>query len=243
MRAWLLRKNYINLREAARVLQGAWREKKKSAFPAVVSGGSSTSGTNRRSASLGSGVIMGVEEDIYLDHRDRNNDRLWRRDLGMRGSGGKAGIDVGAKVDAGSARIVPVAANGASIAASLGDICYMDDSALMQIHSGSVHAVDTLCLPSSHGNPSAIASRSTHVQQSINGSLAASATTSSAVIGAHQVDVPQSRVQAAAATLQAATRAMIARRRKFSTVRKQMVASLVIQKSLIQWWAQSKKMS
>lgn len=29
VRAWLLRKNYMNLREAARVLQGAWREKKK----------------------------------------------------------------------------------------------------------------------------------------------------------------------------------------------------------------------
>jgi hypothetical protein len=45
----------------------------------------------------------------------------------------------------------------------------------------------------------------------------------------------------AAATLQAATRGMLARRSlAFSSVRKQTMASLVIQKSLVKWWEHSK---
>ena len=39
----------------------------------------------------------------------------------------------------------------------------------------------------------------------------------------------------AAATLQAATRGMLARK-SFSSIRKQTMASLVIQKSLVKWW-------
>ena len=40
----------------------------------------------------------------------------------------------------------------------------------------------------------------------------------------------------AAATLQAATRAMLRRRRSFAHAKRQAMASLVIQKSLLQWW-------
>lgn len=36
VRGWLLRKNYINLREAAKVLQMAWREKKKAGSSITV---------------------------------------------------------------------------------------------------------------------------------------------------------------------------------------------------------------
>jgi hypothetical protein len=43
----------------------------------------------------------------------------------------------------------------------------------------------------------------------------------------------------AAATLQAATRGMIARR-SFSSVRRQTMASLVIQNSLVKWWEHSR---
>jgi hypothetical protein len=42
----------------------------------------------------------------------------------------------------------------------------------------------------------------------------------------------------AAATLQAATRAMLARKKSFANVKRQAMASLVIQKSLLQWWMQ-----
>lgn len=46
----------------------------------------------------------------------------------------------------------------------------------------------------------------------------------------------------AAATLQAATRRMIARK-SFSTIRKQTMASLVIQKNLLKWWVNNKQSS
>jgi len=32
VRGWLLRKNYVNLREAAKTLQGAWRVKRRCVF-------------------------------------------------------------------------------------------------------------------------------------------------------------------------------------------------------------------
>lgn len=52
------------------------------------------------------------------------------------------------------------------------------------------------------------------------------------------VDPNRAQLQAAA-TLQAATRGMLARR-SFSSVRKQTMASLVIQKSLVKWWEHNK---
>ena len=51
---------------------------------------------------------------------------------------------------------------------------------------------------------------------------------------------PNAEQLQAAATLQAATRAMLARRKSFSSVRKQTMASLVIQKSLVKWWEYNK---
>jgi hypothetical protein len=48
VRAWLLRKNYISLRDSARILQGFWRDKKKQIQTALPASSSSSSGPRKR---------------------------------------------------------------------------------------------------------------------------------------------------------------------------------------------------
>lgn len=140
VRGWILRKNYTNLREAARVLQVAWREKKRNAL-------------------------------THSDHLTSTPS--------SRGTDSPSALSIG----------VSSAPNSAKLSTS----------------SGS---------PSNaaHSHPSS---------------------------GAFGLVDPNRAQLQAAATLQAATRGMLARR-SFSSVRKQTMASLVIQKSLVKWWEHNK---
>ncbi len=143
----MLRKNYTNLREAARVLQVAWREKKRNASGPPTS------------------ARAGSPPDLHAMHAHGG---------GVRGHHTHLSTDSGSSVD--------VAGPNSS-------------------SSGS----------GSHGDGS-------------NDSLKSG---------------PNRAQLQAAATLQAATRGMLARR-SFSSVRKQTMASLVIQKSLVKWWEHNK---
>ncbi|KAJ1379021.1 hypothetical protein B484DRAFT_412489, partial [Ochromonadaceae sp. CCMP2298] len=51
VRGWLLRKNYTNLRESARVLQGAWRERRRASASASAATSSTSSSSTSASAS------------------------------------------------------------------------------------------------------------------------------------------------------------------------------------------------
>jgi len=139
VRGWILRKNYTNLREAARVLQVAWREKKRNAL---------------------------THSDLVSTPSSRGTDS-------------PSSLSIG----------VSAAANSAKLSTSSGS------------PSNAAH---------SHASTHAFG----------------------------LVDPNRAQLQAAA-TLQAATRGMLARR-SFSSVRKQTMASLVIQKSLVKWWEHNK---
>eukprot|EP01032_Pedospumella_encystans_P014775 gene14775-16944_t len=145
-RAWMLRKNYTNLREAARVLQGAWREKKKNASGPPTS------------------ARTGSPPDLHSMHAHS----------AARGHHTHLSTDSGSSIDLTGPN------SGGSGTSSSGD-----------------------------GNNNSLKSGPNRAQLQ------------------------------AAATLQAATRGMLARR-SFSSVRKQTMASLVIQKSLVKWWEQNK---
>lgn len=105
---------------------------------------------------------------------------------------------------------------------------------------------DMLSTPSSRGTDSpslsigvtasacSSAKLSTHSDSPSHAAQSSLANTS----GSFVVDPNRAQLQAAA-TLQAATRGMLARR-SFSSVRKQTMASLVIQKSLVKWWEHNK---
>lgn len=150
VRGWILRKNYVNLREAAKVLQTAWREKKK---------GTGSSSTNDISPSLSSHAASSLHHPSEV-------------------------------------------------------IGFDDD------HSSSGPATSR----SSHSDPRL--SEASHDQ--------------SFMVSYHGVEMNEAEaMDRAAATLQAATRRMIARK-SFSSIRKQTMASLVIQKNLLKWWVNNK---
>ncbi len=160
VRGWLLRKNYTNLRDAAKVLQVAWREKKR--------------------------VTTSSNTYNYMLQHGQDRAREYGR-VRIQQQGGLS----------------------------------LDSDTVDSSTDFSMSFCDTPTLGSSSTRPFDFA----------DGGL-----------GGHSSEHHQRELQAAA-TLQAATRAMIARRRSFSSVRKQTMASLVIQKSLVKWYVLSKTAS
>lgn len=163
MRTWLLRKNYTNLRDAARTLQVAWRERR------------STSAARRaaeRPQKEGVAPFSAPSDDREVG----GNDSLSRCDERERSAGAS-----NARRQSGSSS---TGCDGSSDAFG-SDMCEEDVEGVAEV--GSVSAGD--CLLSN----------------------------------------------TAAATLQRATRGMLARK-SFRRVKRQAMASLVIQKSLFMWW-------
>lgn len=154
VRAWLLRKNYINLRESAKVLQGFWRDKKK-----------------------GMNTNNGMQTTRYsseIRKRPRQSDDQ------IDSEGGNSLDTMGSNANASSSLIIrrsPV------------------DKKLVSIQKQKRDEVSNT---------------NRHISS---------------------ID----RENQAAATLQAATRGMIARK-SFSRLRRQAMASLIIQKSCLNWW-------
>lgn len=164
VRGWLLRKNYTNLREAAKVLQVAWREKKR--------GGSNSNNS--------------YTETVIVRQLSEENVRM------------------------------------------------------NSINSGVLthESEESSGCPS----PNRTISRNTSRASSVSLGLIEQDTGLNPSFKTGQGNLssdPKDRELLAAATLQAATRGYIARR-AFSSIRKQTMASLVIQKSLMKWWLQNK---
>jgi len=156
VRGWLLRKNYINLREAARSLQLAWRERRRSGHSQNLSHSSSTSSTGGNAASDRSG--------------------------------------------------------GAGSASTTGSQGAQDGSPM----------TSTLLI-----HPSEASAATNDINRT-------------AFDSEHSSKEERDK---AAATLQAATRRMIARRKSFSHLRKQTMASLTIQRNLVKWWTHARSSS
>ena len=166
MRGWILRKNYTNLREAAKVLQLAWRERKHK------SGASQELSLN----TLNSIAVAVAAEEKKNQLRSSSNS----------GSGGSSTMESVGNAQAIRQKVRRLSAER------------------KQIHNNTTT------------NNTSTTGRSM-------------STTVSAV--------PNSTQLLAAATLQAATRGMLARR-SFASVRRQTMASLVIQKGLLHWYTQ-----
>jgi hypothetical protein len=198
VRTWLLRKNYINLRDAARVLQAAWRERKQALGhdtrrtaqhqpPGQVPRGM-VSSTHSDSASaaleaLGGGVLAAAEDFVPLPE-GRKKRRTSERSPEPRAPMDNAGTEAGAR---------------SSVALS------------SEAHTNGKQGL-------------------------------ASCSTTASVLPSAAAHYSEARYSSAALTLQAATRQMLARRRQsFQNANRQAMASLVIQKSLLQWWNSNKQ--
>jgi hypothetical protein len=148
VRGWILRKNYINLKEAAKVLQTAWREKKKTH-------------TTMDNSESPLGASYGISMDPSTLRLDKNS------------SSG------------------PATGRSSNSESHLPEMSHAQNW-LVSSHSSEMNDTEVL--------------------------------------------------DRAAATLQAATRRMIARK-SFTSIRKQTMASLVIQKHLLKWWANNKQIN
>lgn len=152
MRGWLLRKNFINLRDAAMTLQCAWREKRKShSTPAPKR---SLESTKQR-------------ETAYTE--ESNTSGLGQKRKGF-------------------------------------------ESNIFHVPSTSPPSGSPYTIPDTHLDNSALSRLNSHDLTEVE----------------------------AAATLQAATRGMLARK-AFETMKKQAIASLVIQRSMGRWWGSQQK--
>lgn len=164
VRGWILRKNYTNLREAARVLQVAWREKRRVSVPHGMF--NPATGQHQQQQRIGSPASQSEDKSPTSNLRDS-----------MDSTGGPA---------------------------------YVQSGGSNNSNSGGGGASGAMDVVAANGPGITLSAE------------------------------PNPTQQMAAATLQAATRAMLSRRRSFSSVRKQTMASLVIQKSLVKWWEHSK---
>lgn len=184
VRMWLLRKNYTNLRDAARVLQSAWRERKqalaqdanRTAAPPISVRGRLPSIHSESSASDSSGIPLSTSADDFVPLPEgRKKRRTSERSPEPR--------------------------------------AVIEDS----------------------GEP-AVTNEGSKPSEAVGGR---EASRPSAFTSAHY---SEARYSSAASRLQAATRQMLARRRQsFQNANRQAMASLVIQKSLLQWWNSNKQ--
>ena len=166
MRGWILRKNYTNLREAAKVLQLAWRERKHKS---------------------------GASQELSLNTLN-------------------------------------------SIAVTVAA-----EEKKNQLRSSSNSGGDSISTMESVGNAQAIRQKvrrlSAERKQIHNNTTTNNTSTTGRSMSTTVSAAPNSTQLLAAATLQAATRGMLARR-SFASVRRQTMASLVIQKGLLHWYTQ-----
>lgn len=206
VRGWLLRKNYVNLRDAAKTLQVAWRGKRRQS-PRVIGGDgqglgfkgsapmegvthSAHSSVSLSSSSSALGrmhIVSLLSDDSPLSTPDDSSETAEGEEgEGGEGEGGLSETPRAVEVPELSSRQTPLP------------------------HSLSSSSLTVSLLP---------------LASAVNRSDSEAPTISS-----------ESRKRHAAATLQAATRAMIARRVTFTNAKRQAMASLVIQKSFLLWF-------
>jgi IQ calmodulin-binding motif len=196
VRGWLLRKNYVNLRDAAKTLQVAWREKRSQNRLSGGGGGTGT-GSHRQPIESENGQrLQSIPMAKIMDSSTSISRKSTRETVSMSISRSPS-----------PSRSPPD--NRSTSLSSSSYIRAPHDSIVLTGHS-----------PTSTSTPpdSLMSSQRT---------LTAKNSFTSAA---------DEREMHAAATLQAATRAMLARKKSFTHAKRQALASLVIQKSFLHWW-------
>ena len=275
VRGWLLRKNYINLREATKTLQGAWRVRRRS--HSGHTGGllhTSTAELGLRGERADSLVGCAGVEHTVLPVTAGIND--------MYGSM----VGTGALTSSiRTTRTLPLSNTHSTPLHTIREqqtysSCPINAGSVMNDYSLSILPIEsyvnstssstsaspifdkTTGFISSDSEPSNVAGITNDVQHTDVTSHTAktlpvyTTTNPTTISGVGYEDITivdgsnkiarqtyysishSSREIHAAETLQSATRSMLARRRTFLQAKKQAMASLVIQKSLLQWWSQ-----
>ena len=186
VRGWLLRKNYVNLRDAAKILQVAWRGKKKQ----DRSGKSKLSCDSRSDCGESTEPVKGTAHASQRVHISPTPPTAQNNDL-----------DRSTAMSMSSSRSVSPATRLRRLSDAQGSTTSAVTSCSITPYSSRPNS-ERFYLSMLNSDPDSLRLREEH----------------------------------AAATLQAATRAMIARKKCFVQAKRQAMASLVIQKSFLHWW-------
>lgn len=232
VRGWLLRKNYVNLREAARSLQVAWREKRSrsnSAPPPLIpmatghsprmngGGGGGGSGGGGGGGSLGiaaPGSSSTSSSSVSVGTHSRSHS------ITLHGSTGPVGIPA----------VRSHLASSPSTSGKHGSVSHPPPPSSStpqgsrrdsRLHESAMDADDDDDENGGHIIED-------HLEEDRNNT--------------HDDSDRNGIEEKAAATLQAATRRMIARR-SFANLHKHTMASLTIQRNLVRWWTRHSRSS
>ena len=202
VRGWLLRKNYVNLRDAAKTLQVASREKRDQI----------------RSGGVGSGVGIGIGAGAGT-HRQLIESE---KGLGLHLIPMAKNTDPSTSISRESTRdtvSMSISRSPSPSRSPPGDrLVSQSSSSYSRAPHGPIVLMSQACTSTS--SPLDSMSSSQRAYNLKNNSTCTA----------------DEREMHAAATLQAATRAMLARKRSFTHAKRQALASLVIQKSFLHWW-------
>ena len=186
VRTWLLRKNYINLRDAAKTLQMAWREKRNEKYQQVHK--------SKKERKKSMSELDTINETSKLDS---NNTTYHQQQQSLQSS--------------------QLHHQQEKYQHQLEQLQEQDHQ---NYHSITVNSNLTSYNQSQTQNPhDTLTNNNLHDQNNNNNS-------------SQRISNDK-----AASTLQAITRGMLARK-EFHLIKRQTMASLVIQKSLLQWWIQ-----
>lgn len=236
VRGWLLRKNYVNLREAARSLQVAWREKRSRSNSAPPPPLPMATGHSPRMNGGGSGGIAAAAVSTTssstsgsVGHHSRSHS------ISLHGTqqGPSSGSSGNPAIRSHHLAASP-STSGMHLAVS---------------HPSSLPPP----LPSSSSSTPQASRRDGHSRLQDSAMDADDDDISGGHHhhhhhGAEDYDTPHGDIdrsdieEKAAATLQAATRRMIARR-SFANLHKHTMASLTIQRNLVRWWTRHSRSS
>jgi IQ calmodulin-binding motif len=234
VRGWLLRKNYVNLRDAAKTLQVAWRGKRRLTGTGALPSDKEHTHTERLGqdcAGLGAskqlsdlqssrdGVVGDNGRAEYTNHCERNCT------ISMTTSPCPSPLPFTSRVEAMPLLFASPDLSGTDMTATMGGtgdgtVCVSSVRDPLNVHSSSI----SVQRPTS----ATLSSSSLSLATPITSSAPPSSSTSCHM----NADL---RELNAAATLQTAARALPARKKSFAHAKRQAMASLVIQKSFLQW--------
>lgn len=230
VRGWLLRKNYVNLRDAAKTLQVAWRGKRRLTGNGALPSDKEHTRTERLgqdcaglTASKQLSGVAGCDGDNgraeHTSHCERNST------ISMTTSPCPSPLPFTSRVEPMPRLFASPDLSGTDMTGTTGGtgdgtVCVSTARDPLNVHPSSI---------SGHRPTSATFSSS---------SLSLSSPTTSPVPPSSSTSCHMNadlRELNAAATLQTAARALPARKKSFAHAKRQAMASLVIQKSFLQW--------
>ena len=214
MRGWFVRKNYINLREAARVIQVAFREKK------------------RALQLKGLSLKRAADDNDDNENDDNNGYNDDNKDIKSFPLGGGLTTSITTTTSSNIMLSLKPVSSLDEVELTYSNDDYDDDE--YDVNKRTLHNRNNIY----NYNNDNTTTKSTIIVNTTNTLIPTMIN-----IKKEEEEVVDEEIKLqAAATLQALTRGMIARK-SFNSIRKHTTASIIIQKTLVKWWIQKNNLN